>query len=108
MDQETVQMDGNDGDMGERGPPGHAASPTQVSEEDRLVAENLALRAQVLVLSKEKFLLEVGSRLQGFDAQLAETQKNIRALQVHLADVYGIDWTKQQVEPGTGRIIPAP
>jgi hypothetical protein len=81
-----------------------SAPPLRVlSKEDRLEAENIQLRIQVQVGLVEKAEQLYVQRSQGLNA-LLEARK---LLQSTLADRYGIDFTKEQIEPETGRIIQA-
>lgn len=83
------------------------AKPTVLSKEDRLEAENLALQVQVLSLQKERFILGANKQVETFDQKLEETRRAITSFQAHLSGIYDVDFTRQQIEPGSGRIIPA-
>ena len=79
-----------------------------LSPTDRLQAEVLSLQVQNVSLQKERFVMGANRQVEMFDNRLNELKASITEFQRHLSTVYGIDFTKQQIEPGTGRIIPAP
>jgi hypothetical protein len=80
------------------------APPTHVSDIERLTVANLALTSRVLLNDRKELIVQ----LQKTDIKLAETRDLIRKAQEELAKKYGIDFSKQQIEVDTGRIIPAP
>lgn len=79
-----------------------------VSVEDRLKAENLALRIQVATMSKTQVWTEATHAIESWDKQLKDLQDQVKAMQKRFSEVYGIDFNRQHIEPGTGRVIPAP
>lgn len=77
-------------------------------KEDRLEAENLQLRIILLIKTKERFIEKAALQLkEDFDDPLSTLRAQVTELQARLQAKYGIDFTAQQIEPGTGRIIPA-
>lgn len=82
--------------------------PVVLTREELLEVENLALRAQTVSQRKELFVNGAQRQIDEFDAQLTELRGKITQAQVKLATKYGIDFTKQQIESDTGRIIAAP
>jgi hypothetical protein len=81
--------------------------PAILTTEERMSAENLALRATVLTLRRQEFINEANAKIANFDRELMTVGKGIHNLQKELTEKYGIDFTKYQIEPDTGRIIPA-
>jgi len=78
---------------------------TQVSKNDRLEAENLQLRIQLLVSQKENFLTNTQVHIkQRFDEPLKELYAQVTAFQKRLQEAYGIDFTTHAIEPGTGNV----
>lgn len=79
-----------------------------VTTEDRLQAENLALRFQLTSMQKGAYVQSAQQQIEVFDGKLRDLKQSIAEFQQHLSITYGIDFTKQQIEAGTGRIVPAP
>jgi hypothetical protein len=79
-----------------------------LTREELFEAESLHLRAENLALKKAGFIESAQKQIASFDAQLQSTQAAIQAFQKNLGDKYGIDFKTQQIESGTGRVIPAP
>lgn len=75
-----------------------------IDEMDRLRAENLQLRALNLISRKRELLRSI----EEVDNSLRKVQEETTGFKSVLASKYNIDFTKQQIEPSTGRVIPAP
>ena len=90
---------------------GHEVNPTSTEQvvltnEERLEAENLALHVRLAAVSKEKIVNEANARLEHLNKQLRDYQGRIVDMQNRLSTKYGVDFSRQQIEPDTGRIIP--
>lgn len=79
-----------------------------LTELDRLKAENLSLRIQTLMFTREKFIAQANQKVGEYDQQIMEIRASIGEFQKELDARYGIDFSKFAIEPGTGRVIPAP
>jgi hypothetical protein len=77
-----------------------------LSKEDRLEVENIQLRLMLLASHKDGAMKEFQARMSKMDAEGKELEEKAAGLQHVLWDKYGIDFKKQMIEPGTGRIIP--
>ncbi len=90
--------------------PRSPVTPVEVSltKEDRLEAENLQMHIKLTILEREAFVQDAVKKVKEFDHQLIELRERVSDLQKHFQVKYSIDFTKQQIEAGTGRIIPAP
>jgi hypothetical protein len=82
--------------------------PITLTKEERLEAENLALRIQLLSTNRAQYIASANEALAAMDKGLKELQEQIKAIQQSLGEKYGIDFSTQQIEANTGRIIPAP
>jgi hypothetical protein len=74
--------------------------------QDRLLAENLALKVQNLSLQKAEFVRQANAQVAEFNERIGLVHKEINALQSTLSQKYGIDFSTHQIEPGTGRVTP--
>jgi hypothetical protein len=83
-------------------------APIVLTNEERLEVENLALKAQVLIQKKDLFVQQAQAEIDRLDADLTQLRVQMKNSQKVLGDKYGIDFKTQQIEAGTGRIIPAP
>lgn len=80
----------------------------RLTNEERLEVENLSLRIQLVASTRANYVQEVNKTLESMDGQLGELRVQVTAMQKDLQEKYGIDFTRQQIQAGTGRIIPAP
>jgi ribosomal protein S3 len=81
----------------------------EVTNEDRLRVENLTLRAQLLISNRIELLRsqkETIDKVQEVDRVLGRTNQEIRKLQTELSEKYGVDFSKQQIDVNTGRVVP--
>jgi hypothetical protein len=79
-----------------------------LEEVERLKAENFSLRIQTLAFQREKFIQQANLKVGEYDQQIMEIRAAIGSFQRELDTKYGIDFSKHAIEPGTGRVIPAP
>jgi hypothetical protein len=86
--------------------PAPPPEPIVLTNEERLEAENLALRVQLLGLERNRIHNEAVAHLKSLDGDIARLQAQVKNMQFKLTTAYGIDFTKQQIEQGTGKIIP--
>jgi hypothetical protein len=86
--------------------PAPPPAPIVLTNEERLEAENLALRVQLLGLERGRVHNEAVAHLRSLDGDIARLQAQVKNMQSKLTVAYGIDFTKQQIEQGTGKIIP--
>ena len=103
--------DGEDGlDGGCSGPPG-APVPRCLTEVEKLTGTGLQLAATNIVLQKQLLLArsqDLQRENQALDAKLRTKQEEIKLFKDSLTAKYNIDFTKEQIDVETGRIIPAP
>jgi hypothetical protein len=81
--------------------------PPTLTREELLEVENLSLKTQLVSQKKELYLRTAQQQLDAFDKELTDLRGTITVCQRRLATKYGIDFAKQQIEAGTGKIIPA-
>lgn len=94
--------------IGHEGADGSTGYPGTLLKEDRLEAEATQLRIMLLIERKKNFLAESMKKLEeDYDIPMLKLREQVTELQKSLSVKYGIDFTKQQIEPGTGRIISA-
>lgn len=108
-----IGNDGHDGEDGEPGIPGPPGAPVErvLTETEKLTGTNLHLAATNVLLQKQ-LLLARSQDLQrennALDAKLKAKQEEIKVFKDGLTVKYNIDFTKEQIDVETGRIIPAP
>jgi hypothetical protein len=90
-------------------PLGSEEGPKEIvlTTEERLSAENLSLRATVLTMKRQEYINEANAKIADFDREIRNVGQGIHYLQNELTAKYQIDFTKFQIEPNTGRIVPA-
>lgn len=91
---------------GATGPINSGREPVVLKKEDRLEVENLQLHIMLLHTQKQAYVKEAQARINQFDADLTAFNKQVELLKERLWDEYGIDFTKEVIEPGTGVIRP--
>lgn len=79
-----------------------------LTNEERLEAENVQLRIIIAIGEKDNLLRDMQARLMEVDSKLKDYRKTVTEIQYKLWDKYGIDFEKQTIEPGTGKIIDIP
>ena len=84
------------------------APTTVLTKEELLEVENLSLRIQLLTSNRANFMAEATKTLEGIDGQLQELRGKITVMQGALSTKYGIDFKTQQIQAGTGIVLPVP
>lgn len=79
-----------------------------LTNEERLEAENAQLKIMLLMRSKDELFQELQAKVAKIQEGLNEQRRNVISLQETLTAKYRIDFTKEAIEPVTGRIIKAP
>lgn len=79
-----------------------------LTREELLEVENLSLKIQLLTSNRTNFMAEATKTLEGIDTQLNELRGKVTVMQGALSTKYGIDFKTQQIQAGTGIVLPVP
>lgn len=93
------------GPTGPVGPPGPDGEIV-ISKEDRLEAENLALRVQLITMQRTQLMDDANKRIIQVSEELTKLNATIKTTQKYLSEKYGVDFATHHIEAGTGRVIP--
>ena len=85
-----------------------AVTALQVTEVDRLKAANLQLKILLLQERRNNTIRAFQAQCQELDGQLRDLQAEVQASQATLSEKYGIDFSTQQIDGVTGKIVAAP
>lgn len=80
-----------------------APKPKVVTREDAQAVEILALRSELLLRRREDLMRQLNEVTEA----LVKNRDAVRVKQEELSHKYDVDFSKEQVDVNTGRIVPA-